>query len=231
MIIAGAVLLRVISGVGFANYDTLYALAWGGQLARGVVPAYGVPIAPTPHPADRGSRDGALPARAARRRERDGGARLPRAVGVRVGRLPAGRSLVRARRRRPGRADPAHARADPLLRRARLRGRALPAARARRPAGRVPPPPRRCAGARAARAGRPAAPRGMGVLGALLALHDRPDPPAGAPARACAGPRRVGPRRVGPRCVGSRWFGSRWFGSRWVGPRWAVRPRPKGVVA
>ena len=49
-ILAGAVLLRLISGVGFANYDTLYALAWGGQLARGVSPAYGVPIAPTPHP-------------------------------------------------------------------------------------------------------------------------------------------------------------------------------------
>jgi hypothetical protein len=49
-IAAGAVLLRVISGVGFANYDTLYALAWGGQLARGQAPAYGVQIAPTPHP-------------------------------------------------------------------------------------------------------------------------------------------------------------------------------------
>jgi hypothetical protein len=50
VIIIGAVLLRVISGVGFANYDTLYALAWGGQLSRGSVPAYDVPIAPTPHP-------------------------------------------------------------------------------------------------------------------------------------------------------------------------------------
>jgi hypothetical protein len=47
---AGAALLRLISGVGFANYDTLYALAWGGQLSRGVAPAYEVPIAPTPHP-------------------------------------------------------------------------------------------------------------------------------------------------------------------------------------
>ena len=46
----GAVLVRVIGGVGFANYDTLYGLAWGGQLARGQAPAYGVPIAPTPHP-------------------------------------------------------------------------------------------------------------------------------------------------------------------------------------
>ena len=49
-IAVGAVLLRVIAGVGFANYDTLYALAWGGQLSRGSTPAYGVPIAPTPHP-------------------------------------------------------------------------------------------------------------------------------------------------------------------------------------
>jgi hypothetical protein len=49
-IVAGALALRLIAGVGFVNYDTLYALAWGGQLSRGAVPAYGVPIAPTPHP-------------------------------------------------------------------------------------------------------------------------------------------------------------------------------------
>jgi hypothetical protein len=49
-IAAGAVLLRVLAGVGFANYDTLYALSWGGQLARGENPQYGIPIAPTPHP-------------------------------------------------------------------------------------------------------------------------------------------------------------------------------------
>ncbi len=47
---AGAVVLWLICGVGFANYDTLYALAWGGQLARGETPAYEVAIAPTPHP-------------------------------------------------------------------------------------------------------------------------------------------------------------------------------------
>jgi hypothetical protein len=47
---AGAALLRVICGVGFANYDTLYALAWGGQLSRGQLPSYEVAIAPTPHP-------------------------------------------------------------------------------------------------------------------------------------------------------------------------------------
>ena len=49
-ILVGAIALRVIAGVGFVNYDTLYALAWGGQLSRGGTPAYGVPIAPTPHP-------------------------------------------------------------------------------------------------------------------------------------------------------------------------------------
>lgn len=46
----GALLLRVIAGVGFANYDTLYALVWGQQLSRGQDPQYGISIAPTPHP-------------------------------------------------------------------------------------------------------------------------------------------------------------------------------------
>jgi hypothetical protein len=49
-IVAGAVLLRLVAGVGFANYDTLYALVWGQQLTRGETPGYGVPVAPTPHP-------------------------------------------------------------------------------------------------------------------------------------------------------------------------------------
>ncbi len=47
---AGAVLLRAILGVGFANYDTLYALVWGQQAAHGENPQYAIPIAPTPHP-------------------------------------------------------------------------------------------------------------------------------------------------------------------------------------
>ncbi len=49
-IVVGAVVLWAIAGVGFVNYDTLYALAWGGQLSRGSAPAYEVAIAPTPHP-------------------------------------------------------------------------------------------------------------------------------------------------------------------------------------
>jgi hypothetical protein len=50
VVAAGAVLLRALLGVGFANYDTLYALVWGQQLSRGQDPQYAIPIAPTPHP-------------------------------------------------------------------------------------------------------------------------------------------------------------------------------------
>jgi hypothetical protein len=49
-VLAGAALLRLIAGVGFANYDTLYALLWGQQLAHGQTPQYAIPIASTPHP-------------------------------------------------------------------------------------------------------------------------------------------------------------------------------------
>lgn len=45
-----ALALWLATGVGFVNYDTLYALVWGQQLARGETPQYGLPIAPTPHP-------------------------------------------------------------------------------------------------------------------------------------------------------------------------------------
>ncbi len=49
-ILGGALALWLIAGVGFVNYDTLYALVWGQQLTRGETPEYGLPIAPTPHP-------------------------------------------------------------------------------------------------------------------------------------------------------------------------------------
>ena len=49
-IAAGAAALRLMLGVGFANYDTLYSLTWGQQLARGQTPAYKLTLAPTPHP-------------------------------------------------------------------------------------------------------------------------------------------------------------------------------------
>src|SRR3954467_14937061 len=34
----------------FVNYDTLYALIWGRDLAHGRTPDYDVTLAPTPHP-------------------------------------------------------------------------------------------------------------------------------------------------------------------------------------
>ncbi len=44
-----AVLLLVFP-VGFPNYDTIYALVWGRELAHGVSPDYGAALPPTPHP-------------------------------------------------------------------------------------------------------------------------------------------------------------------------------------
>jgi hypothetical protein len=39
-----------LAGRGLANYDTLYALVWGRDLAHGTLPDYDVSLAPTPHP-------------------------------------------------------------------------------------------------------------------------------------------------------------------------------------
>ncbi len=44
-----AVLLAVFP-VGFPNYDTIYALVWGRELAHGISPDYGAALPPTPHP-------------------------------------------------------------------------------------------------------------------------------------------------------------------------------------
>jgi hypothetical protein len=40
----------LLAGTGPINYDTLYALVWGRDLAHGHSPDYSVPLAPTPHP-------------------------------------------------------------------------------------------------------------------------------------------------------------------------------------
>jgi hypothetical protein len=45
----GAVLL-ILFPTGFPNYDTIYALVWGRELAHGVSPDYGAALPPTPHP-------------------------------------------------------------------------------------------------------------------------------------------------------------------------------------
>jgi hypothetical protein len=42
--------LLLVFPVGFPNYDTIYALVWGRELAHGISPDYGAPLPPTPHP-------------------------------------------------------------------------------------------------------------------------------------------------------------------------------------
>lgn len=49
-VLVGAVALRLLAGPGLVNYDTLYTLVWGRQLAHGTIPDLEVAIAPTPHP-------------------------------------------------------------------------------------------------------------------------------------------------------------------------------------
>ncbi len=46
----GAAALWAVIGHGLVNYDTLYSLVWGRQLAGGELPDLDAPIAPTPHP-------------------------------------------------------------------------------------------------------------------------------------------------------------------------------------
>ena len=46
--VMGALLL--VFPVGFPNYDTIYALVWGRELAHGESPDYGAALPPTPHP-------------------------------------------------------------------------------------------------------------------------------------------------------------------------------------
>jgi len=49
-VLLGAAALRWLAGPGLVNYDTLYTLVWGRQLAHGQMPDLEVAIAPTPHP-------------------------------------------------------------------------------------------------------------------------------------------------------------------------------------
>src|SRR3954471_15588139 len=45
-----ALALRLVWGSGSGNYDALYSLIWGRQIAHGRAPSFEVPLAPTPHP-------------------------------------------------------------------------------------------------------------------------------------------------------------------------------------
>ncbi|MBN9160836.1 MAG: hypothetical protein J0I07_07730, partial [Myxococcales bacterium] len=48
-LVVSAVLLAIFPK-GFPNYDTIYYLLWGREIADGLSPDYGAPLAPTPHP-------------------------------------------------------------------------------------------------------------------------------------------------------------------------------------
>ena len=168
--VAGAIALRLAIGVGFVNYDTLYSLVWGQQLARGQTPSYGPALAPTPHPLLELLGVILAPLGAPATLAVVGRARLPRAGRARLPRLPARQRLVLlAGRARGGGADPEPLR-GPELRRARLRGHPLRRARARGARDRDAPPARRLAGDRGARPRRPAAPRGLALRRRLLAV-------------------------------------------------------------
>ena len=67
----------LVVGRGLVNYDTLYSLVWGRDLAHGRVPDYDVALAPTPHPLATlgGVVLSPLSSRGARRRARRGGGR------------------------------------------------------------------------------------------------------------------------------------------------------------
>jgi hypothetical protein len=45
-----AAVLLLLFPLGFPNYDTIYALVWGRELADGLSPDMAAPLAPTPHP-------------------------------------------------------------------------------------------------------------------------------------------------------------------------------------
>jgi hypothetical protein len=47
---AVAALLLLLFPVGFPNYDTIYSLLWGRELAEGLSPDRGAALPPTPHP-------------------------------------------------------------------------------------------------------------------------------------------------------------------------------------
>ena len=47
---AVAALLLLLFPAGFPNYDTIYSLLWGRELAEGLSPDRGAALPPTPHP-------------------------------------------------------------------------------------------------------------------------------------------------------------------------------------
>ena len=153
-----AVLLLVFP-FGFPNYDTIYALVWGRELAQGMSPDYGAALPPTPHPLTDLFGLVATPLG-------DGAITVTMIVAYalarpdRLPRLPARRALVRPLDRRRRRRDRPHPRPLPLQRPARLHRPPLHRPLPRRAPDRGQAPPSRLARPSPARISRPAcAPR------------------------------------------------------------------------
>ena len=63
-----AVLLKLIYGPWYLNYDARYALLWARDALRGLTPEYKADFAPTPHPLETAASMLAVPVRRRRRR-------------------------------------------------------------------------------------------------------------------------------------------------------------------
>ena len=169
-VLAGAIALRLVITVGFANYDTQYSLVWGQQLARGQTPSYKLPLAPTPHPllellgvilAPLGASATVTIVVALAYLALASLGYLVYRLGASWFSWPVGlaaAALILSSLR------------GPQLRRSRLRRPPLRRARARGAGDRDAPAARRLAGDRAARPRRPAATRGVALRRRLLAL-------------------------------------------------------------
>ena len=60
-VVGVAVLLKLIYGPWYLNYDARYALLWARDLLHGFSPDYTADFAPTPHPLRRRSRGSPVP--------------------------------------------------------------------------------------------------------------------------------------------------------------------------
>ena len=66
-IVGVALLLRLVHGPWYLNYDARYALLWARDLARALTPEYTADFAPTPHPLETAVSLLAVPVRRRRR--------------------------------------------------------------------------------------------------------------------------------------------------------------------